>query len=356
LCASFFLDFKVTSASQIKEVFGEDIIDLIDDHKFCITTFKDNLKDSCSDSVLLFDIALIYCANNLRATDNDKSIPFFILKDKYKSLADIQCNNNERSAYLLNVYNKLNEIGLSSFPFSSTFVSLYRAYEHYIIPSDKLIKRIIKARKEYSRAAGKYHDKYVCTLKEHEKKIKEAQGKLGFYISNNIISWLNIQDEELLDHEYQCWERDTLELLTAIMDEFKAGRPPRSLSGEYFATALLNMKSNNDIIYFINVVTSLFSIRDVYILNEFYKIIFHILGNHPLQVTHIDSNDIFNHIYNNSITEESIYSLADFIYGISKISDEEYLIMDTLLYSAINYPKEYQKIGGMILAYNPVNL
>lgn len=350
-CASFFLDFKVTSVSDIRNIFGDTTIEQID-NKLGITTFKDNLNPRSSDSVLLFNIALIYCTNSIKSTNKDTSIPFFILKEKYQSLTDIQYNN-DRSAFLFDVYDELFNFGISNSPFSSNFVSLYRAYEYFIIPSNSLVQRIIDARKEYSRNNKKYNDDYVRNLKEHEKKIKEAQRNLLFYISNNIIYWLNIQDDELLNYEYQREKQGTLELLTDIMNEFSANRPPRSLSREYFVTALLHMNSNESINYFIHAVNSLFTIKDVYMLKEFYKIIFHVLGKHHLPTEDVNIEDIFNHIYTNSISEKSILSFADFIYGISEISDEEYLIIDTLLYSTTNNPEEYQKIHDMLLAFNP---
>lgn len=350
-CASFFLDFKVTSDSDIKNVFGDDIIDQIANN-LGITTFKDNLNARSSDSILLFNIALIYCTNSIQAATKDKSIPFFILEERYQPLSDIQCDN-DLSAFLFNVYNELFNCGISSSPFSSNFVSLYRAYEYFIIPSNSLIQRIIDARKEYSRNSQKYNDEYVRNLKEHVEKIKKAQKNLLLYISDNLIHWLNTQDEEQLNYEYECEKHDTLELLTSIMNEFKASRPPHSLSGEYFATALLNMHSTETITHFINVTTSLFTINDVYMVKEFYKIIFHILGKHRLQVMHVDNNTILNHIQSNPINEESLISLADHIYGISEISDEEYMILDTLLYSITNNQEEFKKVCDMILVYNP---
>lgn len=350
-CASFLLDFKVTSDSDIKNIFGDNIIDQIANN-LGITTFKDNLNARSSDSVLLFNIALIYCTNSIQSATKHKSIPFFILEERYQSLANIQCDN-DRSAFLFNVYNELFNLGISWSPFSSNFVSLYRAYEHFIIPSNSLIQRIIDVRKEYSRNSKKYNDEYVQNLKAHVEKIKKAQKNLLFYISDNLIHWLHTQDEEQLNYEYECEKHNTLELLTNIMNEFKTNRPPLSLSGNYFITALLNMNSNEAIHHFINIVTSLFSIEDDYMIVEFCNIIFHILGKHRLHEIHVDNNTIFNHIYNNSLNEESIKSLAIFIGNISEISDDEYLIIDTLLYSAIHNQDKFQKIYSMILAYNP---
>ena len=88
-------------------------------------------------------------------------------------------------------------------------------------------------------------------------------------------------------------------------------------------------------------------------INEFSKIIIHILGKHHLQTMPVDNNAIINHIYSNPLSENSISALADFIYGISEISDNEYLIIDTLLYSAVNNQEGFQKIYNMIFAYNP---
>lgn len=350
-CASFFLDFKVTSVSDIRNVFGDDIIDQIANN-LGITTYKDNLNARSSDSVLLFNIALIYCTNSIQSAIQSKSIPFFILEDRYLSLTDIQCEN-DRSAYLFNVYNELSNISISNSPFSSNFVSLYRAYEYFIIPSNNLIQRIIDARKEYSRNNKKYHDEYVQNLKEHEKKIIKAQKNLLFYISDNIIDWINMQDEELSNYEYERDKQETLELITNIMDEFKTNRPPHSLSADFFATALLNLNSDEVINHFINDTKSLLTIKDVFIQKEFYKIVFHILGKHRLHVVPIDNNTIFNHISKNPITENFIILLADFIYGISEISSEEYLIIDTLLYSIINNSENYHKICDMVHIYNP---
>lgn len=350
-CASFFLDFKVTSISDIKNVFGDDTIDQIANN-LRITTFKDNLNPRSSDSVLLFNIALIYCTNSIQSATKNKSIPFFILEERYQSLTNIQCKN-DRSAFLFNVYNELLNYGISSSPFSSNFVSLYRAYEYFIVPSNNLIQQIINTRKEYSRKYKKYNDKYVQNLKEHVKKIINAQKNLLFYISDNIIDWLNIQDEELSNYEYERDKQETLELITNIMDEFKTNRPPHSLSADFFATALLNLNSDEVINHFINDTKSLLTIKDVFIQKEFYKIVFHILGKHRLHVVPIDNNTIFNHISKNPITENFIILLADFIYGISEISSEEYLIIDTLLYSIINNSENYHKICDMVHIYNP---
>jgi hypothetical protein len=136
-------------------------------------------------------------------------------------------------------------------------------------------------------------------------------------------------------------------------NEFKTNRPPHSLSAEFFATALLNLNSDEVINHFINDTKSLLTIKDVFIQKEFYKIVFHILGKHRLHVVPIDNNTIFNHISKNPITENFIILLADFIYGISEISNEEYLIIDTLLYSIINNSENYRKICDMVHIYNP---
>ena len=160
----------------------------------------------------------------------------------------------------------------------------------------------------------------------------------------------------MLNNEYQDAKLETLEFLANIIDDkFTANHPPRSLSGEYFKTALLHMKSDKSINHFINAIYSLITIKDVYMQNELYKIIFHILGKHHLQTIPINDDTIFNHICINSISDKSISSLADIIYTISKISDDEYLVIDTLLYSIMNNPEGFQKIHDMILAYNPVD-
>lgn len=156
-CISYILNFKVTSKKDIIKHFGNDSLNLIE-NKTDITTFKDNLKTNkktgkspFSDKVVLLNIALLYCVNQINSSSPHKknnAISYFILSDTYHPISAIPVDNNYVS-YLFAVYDQLQNTENKGFLFSSSLVTLYRAYEKYVVPSNMLINKLNSLQKKH---------------------------------------------------------------------------------------------------------------------------------------------------------------------------------------------------------------
>lgn len=370
-CISYILDFKVTSKKNIAQYFGSKSIKEIA-KKTGIISFKDNLQLDTkknnvtifSDKVTLFNIALLYSVNIINASNEKKehTIPFFILNEIYDPIIAIPFNNEDRLSFLFEIYNELHRINNQHFLFSSSLVTLYRAYEKYIVPSDllikelkELIKELIRIQKEYERNHHTYNDNNIKILRKHIEEIKDAQKELLFFIKDNITLWLEIEDNEISTIDYEQDKLVTLELLSDIKDAFSVDRPPQSLDADYFFSLLFHINSDIALNNITNIITSLLTIKDTYILEEFYDISFHILGKHSQQKVNVNDETLFTHLFNHSIKNDSIIMLANILCQLYDITDTDILLLETFTYSANAKSNEFYRLYNMILAYNPIS-
>lgn len=346
VCASYFLKFNVTSERDIRRIFGDTITNKIVNNEG-ILTYKDNLNPKSSDKKLLFNFALIYCVNAIQSNDKEKSIPFDIFNENVFSIQ----LDEDYSAFLFNALESIKGSSIDHSPFSSSFNSLYRAYERYVIPSNELISLLVKTRKRYSRESGKYSDNTVFELNSMKTAIISAQWQLMNYIKNNIVSWLEDDEQRCIKQEIDEAHQETISLLNDTIDEFAKRKSKGTLSSEYFRYALTHMNSTDDICMYISTIKSLFTLQDDFMFEEFKKIIFHLLGRNKLSISPVNTDSIFDHLDRNPISDASILDLADFLYGISDITDEEYLLLDSILYSLSNSHNKFVIVYNLLQAY-----
>lgn len=352
ICISYFLNFNVRSEHNIKKFFGDENLYKIKEYTN-ITTFKDNLRDNCGDDVLLFNLALLYCVNkiNIETGNSIYTIPFFTLTEICNDITTIQYEN-DRVLFLYRIYKKLKSTTMNHYYLSIEMLSLYRAYEKYVPPANSLIKELIKTRKEHERKENKYNDDMCKSLKKHVNKIKQSETNLLFYIKDNITNSLDIEDTELSNLAYEQDKLVTLELLYEIKNAFSDNRAPGSLSADYFFSLLMNINSKETAENIIDIIKSLTTIEDDYILTRFYDISFHILGKNTLKKFNINNEILFEHLYNASLSDDTIYMLADILYKLFDMTDIDYSILETIIYSANLKSNAFYKIYNMILGYS----
>lgn len=348
-CASYFLKFNVTSEKDIRRIFGDNVLKELSE-KEGILTYKDNLNPRSSDKKLLLNIALIYCVNVIQSVDNDNSIPFNIFIDIF--FPTLPKENN--SAFLFNTLESLKNSDIEHSPFSFPFNCLYRAYERYVIPSDELIKLLVKTRKSYSRDTHKYNDKIIQEFNARKEAIETTRWQLMKLIRDNIIYWMEQSEQDIIKQELEEDHQETTTLLNDIIVEFNKRESARTLSSEYFLFALTNMQSSDDINRYIYTVKTLFTLHDEFIFDEFKKIFFHILGEYNCPITPIDIDSVLDHLDRTPISADSIWALADFMYGITEITDEEYLLLDSILDSLSNNREQFAVVHNLLQAYSPI--
>lgn len=345
-CASYFLNFHVTSKKDIRRIFGDKIIEEIAKN-LGILTFKDNLNPKSSDKILLFNLALIYCVNTIQSNNKEISIPFNIFDEKFFSIQF----DKDYSAYLFNAIKSINSFSITHSPFSSTFNILYRAYETYVISSNVIIELLVKTRKNYSQKNKKYCGETIEELERQKKAIKTAQWKLMSYIKNNIVEWLEQDEQRHIEQEIEESNQETINLLTEIYCDFKRRKFKNTLSFDYLLCVLTHMNSDNDIDLYVSTIKYLVTMTDDFMFKEFKKIIFHLLKKNKFSMPTANINSIIKHLNKTSISDDCIYTLADCLYSISDISNEEYLLFDSILYSVNNNHEMFIVVHNLLMAY-----
>lgn len=96
------INFSFTSESEISNIFDVNLIY----ETLCIATFKDNANDSCSDKIILFNLAMLLIINKISNTP----FPYPILNECYANELNYSETFSEPTKELIFLYNTLSQM------------------------------------------------------------------------------------------------------------------------------------------------------------------------------------------------------------------------------------------------------